>query len=138
MDDGLQYTDGLTLLWPSVWTALAMVLSVWLLTTALKTIPIGIGYAVRMDGHRRCRHSGGREESRAVIGIASIIVIMTGIVGLETVHEMRTVWQTGKERLRDRPARGVDDDRLVSPSARLRWSYPASWGGFVTVLCPDV
>ena len=43
---GLKYTEGFTRLWPSLWTAASMALSVWLLAVALKTIPIGTGYAV--------------------------------------------------------------------------------------------
>jgi quaternary ammonium compound-resistance protein SugE len=43
---GLKYTDGFTKLWPSVWTALAMVLSMVLLASAARTLPIGTAYAV--------------------------------------------------------------------------------------------
>jgi len=43
---GLKYTDGFTRLWPSVWTIAAMVISLALLGVALKTIPVGTGYAV--------------------------------------------------------------------------------------------
>jgi quaternary ammonium compound-resistance protein SugE len=43
---GLKYTDGFTRLAPSVLTALSMVVSVLLLGLALKTLPVGTGYAV--------------------------------------------------------------------------------------------
>ena len=43
---GLKYTEGFTKLWPSIGTAVAMVLSFYLLSQALKTIPVGTGYAV--------------------------------------------------------------------------------------------
>jgi quaternary ammonium compound-resistance protein SugE len=43
---GLKYTDGFTRLVPSVLTALSMVGSVVLLGLALKTLPVGTGYAV--------------------------------------------------------------------------------------------
>lgn len=43
---GLKYTDGFTRLWPSVWTAVSMGISVWLLAIALKSIPVGTGYAI--------------------------------------------------------------------------------------------
>jgi len=43
---GLKYTDGFTRLVPSVLTALSMVASVLLLGLALKTLPVGTGYAV--------------------------------------------------------------------------------------------
>jgi quaternary ammonium compound-resistance protein SugE len=43
---GLKYTDGFTRLWPSVWTGLAMVVSVVLLALAVRSLPIGTAYAV--------------------------------------------------------------------------------------------
>ncbi len=43
---GLKYTQGFTRLWPSVWTGGAMVLSMYLLATAARTLPIGTAYAV--------------------------------------------------------------------------------------------
>jgi quaternary ammonium compound-resistance protein SugE len=43
---GLKYTDGFTRLVPSALTALSMVISVVLLGLALKTLPVGTGYAV--------------------------------------------------------------------------------------------
>jgi quaternary ammonium compound-resistance protein SugE len=43
---GLKYTDGFTRLVPSVLTGLSMVASVILLGLALKTLPVGTGYAV--------------------------------------------------------------------------------------------
>lgn len=43
---GLKYTDGFTRLWPSVATLMAMVLSVFLLGHAVRTLPIGTAYAV--------------------------------------------------------------------------------------------
>jgi len=43
---GLKYTHGFTRLWPSLWTGAAMVLSMYLLATAARTLPIGTAYAV--------------------------------------------------------------------------------------------
>ena len=43
---GLKYTDGFTRIVPSVLTVLSMVVSVLLLGLALKTLPVGTGYAV--------------------------------------------------------------------------------------------
>ncbi len=43
---GLRYTEGFTRLWPSVGTLAAMGASFYLLATALRTIPVGTGYAV--------------------------------------------------------------------------------------------
>ena len=43
---GLKYTEGWTRLWPSVGTLAAMAISFWCLSQALRTIPIGTGYAI--------------------------------------------------------------------------------------------
>ncbi len=43
---GLKYTDGFTKLVPSLLTVSAMVISFWLLSVAMKTIPVGTAYAV--------------------------------------------------------------------------------------------
>ena len=43
---GLKYTDGFTRLLPSLWTITSMVLSIFLLGLALKTLPVGTAYAV--------------------------------------------------------------------------------------------
>jgi quaternary ammonium compound-resistance protein SugE len=43
---GLKYSDGFTRFWPSVWTALSMVASVVLLALAVRTVPLGTGYAI--------------------------------------------------------------------------------------------
>jgi quaternary ammonium compound-resistance protein SugE len=43
---GLKYTHGFTKLGPSVLTIVAMIISMTLLAIAVKTIPIGTGYAI--------------------------------------------------------------------------------------------
>jgi quaternary ammonium compound-resistance protein SugE len=43
---GLKYTEGFTRLWPSVLTILAIIASMLLLGVAVRTIPVGTGYAV--------------------------------------------------------------------------------------------
>jgi quaternary ammonium compound-resistance protein SugE len=43
---GLKYTEGFTRLWPSVGTALAMVVSLGLLGVAMKSLPVGTAYAI--------------------------------------------------------------------------------------------
>ncbi len=43
---GLKYTEGFTKLWPSVGTVFALLASVYLLSIAAKSIPIGTAYAV--------------------------------------------------------------------------------------------
>ena len=43
---GLKYTQGFTKLWPSVLTIAAMVVSLFFLALAVRTIPVGTGYAI--------------------------------------------------------------------------------------------
>jgi len=43
---GLKFSDGFTKLWPSVFTAVAMIISVLLLGYAMKSLPVGTAYAV--------------------------------------------------------------------------------------------
>ena len=85
---GLKYTEGFTRLWPSLWTVACMVASLALLGVALKTIPVGTGYAV---------WTGVGAAGTAILGIVlfaepatvarlgSIALIVAGIVGLKLV-----------------------------------------------------
>lgn len=43
---GLKYTEAFTKLWPSVWTLAAMVASMYLLSVAVRALPVGTAYAV--------------------------------------------------------------------------------------------
>ena len=43
---GLKYTEGFTKLIPSIITITAVILSFWLLSIAVKTLPVGTAYAV--------------------------------------------------------------------------------------------
>lgn len=43
---GLKYSEGFTRIWPSVWTAISMLISVVLLGFAMKNLPVGTAYAV--------------------------------------------------------------------------------------------
>ncbi|MBN9539000.1 MAG: quaternary ammonium compound efflux SMR transporter SugE [Reyranella sp.] len=83
---GLKYTDGFSRLVPSVLTGAAMIVSVVLLGIALKTLPVGTGYAV---------WTGIGAVGTAILGIflfgdstdfwrlVSIGLIVAGIIGLK-------------------------------------------------------
>lgn len=83
---GLKYTDGFTRLWPTVWTALSMLISLWLLGIAIKALPVGTAYAVWV---------GVGAVGTAVLGIVllgeaatlprllSLALIIAGIIGLK-------------------------------------------------------
>ena len=83
---GLKYTDGFTKLWPSVATAVALVGSMGLLSLALRTIPVGTGYAVWTGvGAVGVAVIGmiSLGEPRNPLRIACILLIVLGIVGLK-------------------------------------------------------
>jgi quaternary ammonium compound-resistance protein SugE len=85
---GLKYTAGFTRWWPSVLTIAAMIVSVYLLAVAVRTLPIGTGYAV---------WTGIGAAGTVILGIvllgepatfarlACIGLILAGIVGLKLV-----------------------------------------------------
>lgn len=85
---GLKYTEGFTRLWPSVLTVAAMVASIAFLSMALKSIPVGTGYAVWTGIGAVGTAILGMVlfgESAAVARLACIALIVAGIVGLKVV-----------------------------------------------------
>jgi len=82
---GLKYTDGFTRLWPTVWTVLAMSVSLWLLGIAMHSLPVGTAYSTWV---------GVGAVGTVVLGILlfgepvnltrllSVSLIIAGIVGL--------------------------------------------------------
>ncbi len=84
----LKYAQGFTRFWPSVFSALGMVFSVLLLARALKTIPLGTGYAVWTGIGALGTAIAGMilfHEPRAVVRLVSMGLIVAGIVGLKLV-----------------------------------------------------
>ncbi len=83
---GLKYTEGFTRLWPTVGTVLAMVLSIWLLGIAMKSLPVGTAYSVWV---------GVGAVGTVILGIVlfgepanaarviSVALIIAGIIGLK-------------------------------------------------------
>lgn len=83
---GLKFTEGFTRPWPSVWVAIAMVMSVVLLAQALRFIPMSTAYVV---------WTGIGAAGTALIGILflkeatdlprvlCLLMIIAGVVGLK-------------------------------------------------------
>ena len=83
---GLKYTEGFSRLWPTVWTALAMIISLWLLGVAMKSLPVGTAYSVWV---------GVGAVGTVILGIVlldepantsrlvSVALIVAGIIGLK-------------------------------------------------------
>jgi quaternary ammonium compound-resistance protein SugE len=85
---GLKYTDGFSKPVPSAITLAAMAASMLLLALAVRTIPIGTGYAVWTGIGAVGVAVVGMflfDESRDLLRIASILLIVAGIVGLKVV-----------------------------------------------------
>jgi quaternary ammonium compound-resistance protein SugE len=83
---GLKYTDGFTRVLPSAITAAAMISSVYCLALAVRTIPIGTGYAVWTGIGAVGVAIFGMilfGEPKTLLRIGSIALIITGIVGLK-------------------------------------------------------
>jgi quaternary ammonium compound-resistance protein SugE len=83
---GLKYTEGFSRLWPSAWTLAAMVASVLLLGWSLKVLPLGTAYAVWTGIGAVGTAILGIVlfgESREAARLASIALIVAGIVGLK-------------------------------------------------------
>lgn len=83
---GLKYTEGFTRLWPTLGTATAMVVSVLLLGVALKSLPVGTGYAVWTGIGTVGTALLGivlLGESAAAMRLVCIGLIVAGIVGLK-------------------------------------------------------
>ena len=83
---GLKYTAGFTRLWPTMWTILAMIISLWLLGVAVKSLPVGTAYSIWV---------GVGAVGTVILGIVlldepanaarliSVTFIIAGIIGLK-------------------------------------------------------
>jgi quaternary ammonium compound-resistance protein SugE len=87
---GLKYTEGFSRLWPSVVTVVAMALSVLFLAYALKTLPVGTGYAVWVGIGAFGTAILGMVlfgESREPLRLLCLLLIVAGVIGLKLVTE---------------------------------------------------
>ncbi|HQW67231.1 MAG TPA: quaternary ammonium compound efflux SMR transporter SugE [Gemmatimonadales bacterium] len=85
---GLKYTEGLTRLWPTVGTGLALLASMGLLALALRTLPLGTAYAVWTGIGTIGTAILGIvlfKEPATAIRLACIAMILAGIIGLKLV-----------------------------------------------------
>ena len=82
----LKYSEGFTKLWPSLITIAAMLVSLWLLASAMKTIPIGTAYAawtgigavgVAIFG------MAFMGDPKTAVRIFCLVLIIAGVVGLK-------------------------------------------------------
>ena len=83
---GLKHTEGFTKLWPSVITLIAMGVSFYLLSTALRTLPIGTAYAVWVGIGAVGTAIAGIvlfNEPATFLKVMSLCLVVGGIVGLK-------------------------------------------------------
>lgn len=83
---GLKYTEGFSRLWPTIGTVVAMIISLWLLGIAMKSLPVGTAYSVWV---------GVGAVGTVILGIVllgepanparlvSVAFIVAGIIGLK-------------------------------------------------------
>ena len=86
---GLKYSDGFTHLPISIVTVTFMVLSFFLFAQALKKIPIGTAYAIFTGIGAAGTAIIGivfLHESKSVIKIISLILLISGLIGLKMVE----------------------------------------------------
>ena len=85
---GLKYSDGFSKPIPSILTVTAMLLSIWLLSLAMRTIPVGTAYAVWTGiGAIGVALLGMIlfGESREILRMICLFLIIAGIIGLKLV-----------------------------------------------------
>jgi quaternary ammonium compound-resistance protein SugE len=83
---GLKYSEGFTRLWPSVWTIAGMLASFVLLAQAMRTLPVGTGYAVWTGIGAAGTAIVGMwllGEPRDALRLVFLGLIVTGIIGLK-------------------------------------------------------
>ena len=83
---GLKYTEGFTRLWPTVGTALSMIISVGLLGIAMKSLPVGTAYAVWVGVGAvgtALLGIGLFDEPVNMARLVSLALILAGIIGLK-------------------------------------------------------
>jgi quaternary ammonium compound-resistance protein SugE len=83
---GLKYTEGFTRLWPTVWSAVSMIISLWLLGIAMKSLPVGTAYSIWVGVGAVGTVTLGvvlLGESASAPRIVSVGLIIAGLIGLK-------------------------------------------------------
>lgn len=84
----MKYSEGFSRLWPTVITAVAMIISLYLLAISLKTLPLGTAYTIWTGIGALGTVIYGIMvfgESKDLLKILFITMILGGIVGLKVV-----------------------------------------------------
>jgi len=84
----LKYSEGFSKFWPSAITVVGMAISIYFLALALKTLPLGVAYSIWTGIGAIGTVILGMilfEESKEVLKIVFILMIVAGIVGLKLI-----------------------------------------------------
>jgi quaternary ammonium compound-resistance protein SugE len=87
---GMKYSDGLTKVWPAIFTIVASIPSFILLAQATRTLPVGTCYAVWTGVGTAGALIAGIllfQESAHPLRIVCICLILVGVVGLRLTHD---------------------------------------------------
>jgi quaternary ammonium compound-resistance protein SugE len=87
---GLKYANGFTKIYPSIFVIVTMSISIYLLSTALKTLPVGSAYAIWTGVGAVGTAILGIilfGESKELIRLICIGIIIVGIIGLRFFSE---------------------------------------------------
>ena len=86
---GLKYSEGLSKLYPSIFTVIAMLLSFVFLSQAAKNLPIGTAYAIWTGIGAAGTAIYGMVyfgESKEIIRIICVFLIVAGVIGLRLTY----------------------------------------------------
>ncbi|MGM0530057.1 MAG: DMT family transporter [Bacteroidota bacterium] len=87
---GMKFTHGFSRLWPTVGVLITMILSVYFLSLAIKSIPVGTAYAVWTGIGIAGTSVLGMilfDESTSILRILLILLIFIAILGLKFIPE---------------------------------------------------
>lgn len=83
---GLKYTNGFTNLVPSIFTIIAIIISMFLLAKSAQTIPIGTAYPIWVGIGAAGAAVGGMilfKENASIMKIVFLIMLIISIIGLK-------------------------------------------------------
>jgi quaternary ammonium compound-resistance protein SugE len=83
---GLKYTEGFTRFWPTIWTLFAIIISLWLLGIAMKSLPLSIAYSIWVGIGAAGTVIFGIllfGEPVSIARLFSVALIVAGVIGLK-------------------------------------------------------
>lgn len=94
----MKQSNGFTRLWPTVWTVVGVIGGITLLTLALKTLPVSVGYPIWVGVGTVGTVVFGAVvlgETVSLVTVASIAAILLGVIGLKVSADVPAVVGVG-------------------------------------------